>query len=171
MPPLDQAMAVAPRPSVRTSRPQRITVIGPGFRFLSGLSVYTCSLANALADAHDVSVVLLDRLIPERLYPGGHRVGPSHQPHPDRSGEGGEDDVVDRAAMHAPDLAVVLQGGAHEHDPALGRGLGVEQRILGRASAGEDAPRLLARSGASRMGNRWACCDVLRFAQGGDRQR
>jgi glycosyltransferase involved in cell wall biosynthesis len=50
-------------------------LIGPGFRFLSGLSVYTCSLANALADAHDVSVVLLDRLIPERLYPGGHRVG------------------------------------------------------------------------------------------------
>jgi glycosyltransferase involved in cell wall biosynthesis len=50
-------------------------LIGPSFRFLSGLSVYTCSLANALADAHDVSVVLLDRLIPERLYPGGHRVG------------------------------------------------------------------------------------------------
>lgn len=50
-------------------------LIGPSFRFLSGLSVYTCSLANALAEAHDVSVVLLDRLIPERLYPGGHRVG------------------------------------------------------------------------------------------------
>ena len=54
---------------------RRIMLIGPGFRFLSGLSVYTCSLANALADAHDVSVVLLDRLIPARLYPGGHRVG------------------------------------------------------------------------------------------------
>jgi glycosyltransferase involved in cell wall biosynthesis len=57
------------------ARRRRIMLIGPGFRFLSGLSVYTCSLANALADAHDVSVVLLDRLIPARLYPGGHRVG------------------------------------------------------------------------------------------------
>jgi glycosyltransferase involved in cell wall biosynthesis len=50
-------------------------VVGPGFRFLSGLSVYTCRLANALADDHDVSVVLLDRLIPTRLYPGWRRVG------------------------------------------------------------------------------------------------
>lgn len=54
---------------------RRIMLIGPGFRFLSGLSVYTCSLANALVEANDVSVVLLDRLIPERLYPGAHRVG------------------------------------------------------------------------------------------------
>lgn len=54
---------------------RRIMLIGPGFRFLSGLSVYTCSLANALVEANDLSVVLLDRLIPERLYPGAHRVG------------------------------------------------------------------------------------------------
>jgi glycosyltransferase involved in cell wall biosynthesis len=54
---------------------KRILLVGPGFRFLSGLSVYTCRLANALADDHDVSVVLLDRLIPARLYPGWRRVG------------------------------------------------------------------------------------------------
>lgn len=52
-----------------------VCVVGPGFRFLSGLSVYTCRLADALADEHEVSVVLLDRLIPARLYPGAARVG------------------------------------------------------------------------------------------------
>ncbi|GAA1893476.1 glycosyltransferase [Lapillicoccus jejuensis] len=53
-----------------------VCLVGPGFRFLSGLSVYTCRLANALAqDGQDVDVVLLDRLVPARLYPGGHRVG------------------------------------------------------------------------------------------------
>jgi hypothetical protein len=50
-------------------------LVGPGFHFLSGLRVYTCRLANALADSHDVSVLLLNRLIPTRLYPGGHRAG------------------------------------------------------------------------------------------------
>lgn len=44
---------------------------------MSGLSVYTCRLANALAEHHDVSLILLDRLIPSRLYPGGHRAGES----------------------------------------------------------------------------------------------
>ncbi|MBV9092084.1 MAG: glycosyltransferase [Mycobacteriaceae bacterium] len=32
-------------------------------------------MAGALVDCHDVSVVLLDRLIPRRLYPGADRVG------------------------------------------------------------------------------------------------
>jgi glycosyltransferase involved in cell wall biosynthesis len=54
---------------------KKVLIVGPGFRFLSGLSVYTCSLANALADSHEVSVLLLDRLIPTRLYPGAARVG------------------------------------------------------------------------------------------------
>lgn len=54
---------------------KRILLVGPGFRFLGGLSVYTCSLANALADSHDVSVLLIDRLVPKRLYPGARRVG------------------------------------------------------------------------------------------------
>lgn len=54
---------------------RRICLVGPGFRFLGGMSVYTCRLANALSEHHDVSVILLDRLIPTRLYPGGHRAG------------------------------------------------------------------------------------------------
>jgi glycosyltransferase involved in cell wall biosynthesis len=54
---------------------RRICLVGPGFRFLGGMSVYTCRLANALVEHHDVSVILLDRLIPTRLYPGGHRAG------------------------------------------------------------------------------------------------
>lgn len=58
-----------------TGRRRRIMLVGSGFHFLGGLSVYTCSLANALADSHDVSVLLLNRLIPTRLYPGGHRAG------------------------------------------------------------------------------------------------
>ncbi|MTD15372.1 glycosyltransferase [Nakamurella sp. YIM 132087] len=53
----------------------RICLVGPGFRFLGGLSVYTCRLATALAEQHDVSVITLDRLLPARFYPGGHRVG------------------------------------------------------------------------------------------------
>ena len=53
----------------------KVWVVGPGFRFLGGLSVYTCRLANALAADHDVSVLLLRNLIPARLYPGGRRTG------------------------------------------------------------------------------------------------
>ena len=54
---------------------RRIWVVGPGFLFLGGLSVYTCRLANALAADHHVAVLLLRRLIPARLYPGGKRTG------------------------------------------------------------------------------------------------
>ena len=54
---------------------RRIWVVGPGFLFLGGLSVYTCRLANALAADHEVAVLLLRRLIPTRLYPGGKRTG------------------------------------------------------------------------------------------------
>lgn len=54
---------------------KRVLLVGPGFRFLSGLSVYTCQLANSLADSHDVSVLLIDRLVPKFLYPGAARVG------------------------------------------------------------------------------------------------
>lgn len=52
-----------------------VLVVGPGFRFLGGISVYTCRLANALAAENRVGLLLLDRLIPARLYPGGARVG------------------------------------------------------------------------------------------------
>ncbi len=61
--------------STESTTRRRICLVGPGFRFLGGLSVYTCRMANALAEHHDVSVILLDRLIPTRLYPGGHRAG------------------------------------------------------------------------------------------------
>lgn len=51
-------------------------VVGSGTRFLSGISVYTLRLANALAaaDAH-VSLLTMRQLLPTRLYPGRNRVG------------------------------------------------------------------------------------------------
>jgi glycosyltransferase involved in cell wall biosynthesis len=52
-----------------------ICLVGPGFRFTSGVSYYTCRLANALADQHDVNVVQMRQLLPRRLYPGWRRVG------------------------------------------------------------------------------------------------
>ncbi|WP_418004902.1 glycosyltransferase [Mycobacterium sp. PDNC021] len=54
---------------------RKVLLVGPGFRFLSGLSVHTCCLANSLADTHDVSLLMLDRLVPRRFYPGSARVG------------------------------------------------------------------------------------------------
>lgn len=53
----------------------RVCVIGSGTRFLSGISVYTCRLANAMAVSHRTSVILMRRLLPARLYPGRSRVG------------------------------------------------------------------------------------------------
>jgi glycosyltransferase involved in cell wall biosynthesis len=53
----------------------QVCVVGPGFHFMSGLSIYTCGLANALAQEHEVSVIRLQKLIPAALYPGGHRSG------------------------------------------------------------------------------------------------
>jgi glycosyltransferase involved in cell wall biosynthesis len=50
-------------------------VVGPGTRFLSGITYYTYGLANALAGHGQVSVILLRRLLPRRLYPGHRRVG------------------------------------------------------------------------------------------------
>lgn len=50
-------------------------VVGSGSRFFSGISCYTVRLANALARPHDVSVILMRRLLPARLYPGRERVG------------------------------------------------------------------------------------------------
>jgi glycosyltransferase involved in cell wall biosynthesis len=53
----------------------RITIVGPGKRFISGISYYTISLANALAAQHEVSVLLLRELLPRRLFPGAAHVG------------------------------------------------------------------------------------------------
>lgn len=58
------------------ARRRRIVVIGSGTRFLSGISVYTVRLANALVDeGHRVGLLTMRRLIPARLYPGWKRVG------------------------------------------------------------------------------------------------
>ncbi len=58
------------------SGPRRITVVGSGTRFLSGISVYTVRLAEALADAGvRASVVTMRQLLPTFLYPGKARVG------------------------------------------------------------------------------------------------
>ncbi|WP_422745659.1 glycosyltransferase [Mycobacterium sp. WMMD1722] len=53
----------------------RVMVIGSGTRFVSGISHYTHALACALSERHRVSVVLIRRLLPRRLYPGADRVG------------------------------------------------------------------------------------------------
>jgi glycosyltransferase involved in cell wall biosynthesis len=73
--PHPEVLRATPPPTVQPRSRRRIWLVGPSFRFLSGMSVYTCRLANELAADHDVSVVLLDRLIPRRLYPGARRVG------------------------------------------------------------------------------------------------
>ena len=56
-------------------RRRRVIVVGSGTRFLSGISIYTIRLANALAERHDVGVITMRRLLPARLYPGHRRVG------------------------------------------------------------------------------------------------
>ena len=59
-----------------TSRARRIVVVGSGTRFLSGITVYTVRLAEALADAGvRASVVTMRQLLPTFLYPGKARVG------------------------------------------------------------------------------------------------
>jgi glycosyltransferase involved in cell wall biosynthesis len=55
--------------------PPRICVVGSGWRFVSGISVYSCRLANAFAEEYQVSVILMRRLLPRRFYPGADRVG------------------------------------------------------------------------------------------------
>ena len=53
----------------------RICIIGPSTKFLSGISYYTMRLANAFADKYSVSVILLRNLVPKILFPGSRRVG------------------------------------------------------------------------------------------------
>jgi glycosyltransferase involved in cell wall biosynthesis len=66
-----------------------VCLVGPGWRFTSGISYYTCRLANSLAaDRCETSVVLLRQLLPRALYPGKRRVGlkrASMSYHPDIS--------------------------------------------------------------------------------------
>jgi glycosyltransferase involved in cell wall biosynthesis len=57
------------------SRTPRVLVVGSGWRFTSGISYYTCSLANALSTAGPTDAVLMRQLLPTFLYPGRSRVG------------------------------------------------------------------------------------------------
>jgi glycosyltransferase involved in cell wall biosynthesis len=50
-------------------------IVGPGDRFLSGVSYYTALLAGALGESGPVSILLLRKLCPRLLYPGRARVG------------------------------------------------------------------------------------------------
>jgi len=53
-----------------------VCLVGPGWRFTSGISYYTCRLANSMAgDRCETSVLLIRRLLPRLLYPGKLRVG------------------------------------------------------------------------------------------------
>jgi glycosyltransferase involved in cell wall biosynthesis len=53
-----------------------VCVVGPGTRFLSGITYYTYSLIEALTAAgYPCSAVLIRKLVPARLYPGRARVG------------------------------------------------------------------------------------------------
>lgn len=73
-----KASAAAPAIELRAppgGRGSSVCVVGPGTRFLSGISYYTYRLVNALASRHRVSVILMRRLLPARLYPGRTRVG------------------------------------------------------------------------------------------------
>ena len=53
----------------------RVLVVGSGWRFTSGISYYTCSLANALSASFPTDALLMRRLVPTALYPGRQRVG------------------------------------------------------------------------------------------------
>ena len=50
-------------------------IVGPGDRFLSGVSYYTALLTSALAERGPVAMLLLRRVCPRAIYPGRARVG------------------------------------------------------------------------------------------------
>ena len=50
-------------------------IVGPGDRFLSGVSYCTTLLASALAERGPVAMLLLRRICPRAVYPGRARVG------------------------------------------------------------------------------------------------
>jgi len=58
-----------------TGKMEKIGIIGPSPRFLSGISYYTTRLANAISDHCEVSAVLFRNMLPKRLFPGWKRVG------------------------------------------------------------------------------------------------
>lgn len=63
------------RTGSKDGRTPRVMVVGSGWRFTSGISYYTCRLANALSEVTDTTALLMRQLVPTRLYPGRARVG------------------------------------------------------------------------------------------------
>ncbi len=59
----------------RSAAGVKVCVVGSGPRFLSGISYYTNRLVHTLAARHEVSVILIRKLVPARFYPGKARVG------------------------------------------------------------------------------------------------
>jgi len=59
----------------QTDRRVSVCLVGAGWRFTSGISYYTCLLANAFADNYDTSVIQMRQLLPRRFYPGRRRIG------------------------------------------------------------------------------------------------
>lgn len=53
----------------------RVMVVGSGWHMTSGISHYTYRLAVALAGRHEVSALLMRRLVPKLAYPGAGRAG------------------------------------------------------------------------------------------------
>jgi glycosyltransferase involved in cell wall biosynthesis len=53
----------------------RVMVVGSGWHMTSGISHYTYRLAGALAGRHQVSALLMRRLVPKLAYPGAGRAG------------------------------------------------------------------------------------------------
>jgi glycosyltransferase involved in cell wall biosynthesis len=59
----------------RTSAGSVVLIVGPGDRFLSGVSYITAMLTTAMAERGPVAALLLRRLCPRVFYPGRARVG------------------------------------------------------------------------------------------------
>jgi glycosyltransferase involved in cell wall biosynthesis len=53
----------------------RVMVVGAGWHMTSGISHYTYRLSTALDEGHEVSALLMRRLVPRPAYPGAGRVG------------------------------------------------------------------------------------------------
>jgi glycosyltransferase involved in cell wall biosynthesis len=62
-------------PAPESVNAPRIMIVGSGWRFTSGISYYTCRLANAFAERRPTSALLMRSLVPRVLYPGRRRVG------------------------------------------------------------------------------------------------
>lgn len=57
---------------------QKVVIIGPSQRFLSGISYVTLLLSNSLADYFSVTALLFRNMLPKKLFPGYKRVGEIH---------------------------------------------------------------------------------------------